>query len=283
MAQYIDKAAVVAEIEKRIANNKKDIERASHKNLEEYFEGYEDALVLLKEKFLDTLEVKEKQPELYFYCKWCSAKYCSQKFENGGIMPLCSDCKRNPKNSPFKTEEITTWYAPSNGIKKCIDYIKKEQPNVELEAVKDSFHKEKPEIDFYNTDKRVQYDSIDGAIKAHAEIYSFNIESKLFYQLSKEQQELWRKEIEQAVISGGENGIELANDMRYKESHQEQQKPELEKDEIIDYTHHHYYYDKDFDGYGHSKFRPVFTREDLIDFAHHFYELGLNSKKEQIK
>ncbi len=59
MAQYIDKDALLAEIDKRIADNKKDIERASHKNLEDYFEGYEDALVLFKEKFLDTLEVKE--------------------------------------------------------------------------------------------------------------------------------------------------------------------------------------------------------------------------------
>ena len=59
MEQYIDKSAVIAEIERRIADNKKDIERASHKNLEDYFEGYEDALVLFKEKFLDTLEAKE--------------------------------------------------------------------------------------------------------------------------------------------------------------------------------------------------------------------------------
>lgn len=57
--KLIDKDAVMAEIERRIADNKKDIERASHKNLEDYFEGYEDALVLFKEKFLDTTEVKE--------------------------------------------------------------------------------------------------------------------------------------------------------------------------------------------------------------------------------
>lgn len=102
--------------------------------------------------------------------------------------------------------------------------------NIELEVTKDSFQKEKQEIDFYNPDKRVQYDSVDGAIKAFAEIYSFNIESKLFYQLSKDQQELWRKEIEQAVISGGEYGIELANDMRYKENKQKQSEVELEKE-----------------------------------------------------
>lgn len=55
----ICKSVLVAEIEKRIADNKKEIERASHKNLEDYFEGYEDALTLFKEWFLNTLEVKE--------------------------------------------------------------------------------------------------------------------------------------------------------------------------------------------------------------------------------
>lgn len=65
----------------------------------------------------------------------------------------------------------------------------------------------------------IQYDSIEAGIKAHAETYSFNIESELFYQLTKEQQALWRKEIEQAVISGGEAGVELARDPRYEENH----------------------------------------------------------------
>ena len=59
MAKYIPLDALVAEIERRINENKKDIQRATHKHLEEYFEGYEDALVLFKDKFLDTLEVKE--------------------------------------------------------------------------------------------------------------------------------------------------------------------------------------------------------------------------------
>ena len=98
------------------------------KNLEDYFEGYEDALVLFKEKFLDTLEV-------------------------------------------------------INPYEQC-----------------------------------VQYDSIESGIQAHAETYSFNIESELFHQLTKEQQTLWRKEIEYAVISGGQTGIELARDIRYKEN-----------------------------------------------------------------
>lgn len=59
MKQYIEKSAVVAEIDKRIEENKADIQRATSKHLEEYFEGYEDALVLFKEKFLDTIEIKE--------------------------------------------------------------------------------------------------------------------------------------------------------------------------------------------------------------------------------
>ena len=64
----------------------------------------------------------------------------------------------------------------------------------------------------------VQYDSIKADIQAHAETYSFNIESELFNQLTKEQQKLWRKEIEQAVISGGDAGYSLAKDPRYKEN-----------------------------------------------------------------
>ena len=64
----------------------------------------------------------------------------------------------------------------------------------------------------------IQYSSVKDGIKAHAETYSFNIESELFNQLTKEQQALWRKEIEQACISGGEAGVELARDIRYKEN-----------------------------------------------------------------
>jgi len=64
----------------------------------------------------------------------------------------------------------------------------------------------------------VQYPSVNDGIQAHAETYSFNIESLLFNQLTKEQQKLWRKEIEQACISGGEAGVELARDIRYKEN-----------------------------------------------------------------
>lgn len=70
----------------------------------------------------------------------------------------------------------------------------------------------------WNYNDRIQYDSIKSGIEAFASTYSFNIESKLFPQLTKEQQQLWREEIEQAVIAGGEDGIELSRDNRYKEN-----------------------------------------------------------------
>ena len=69
-----------------------------------------------------------------------------------------------------------------------------------------------------NYDNRIQYDSIKSGIEAFASTYSFNTESKLFSQLTKEQQQLWREEIEQAAIAGGEYGIELSRDNRYKEN-----------------------------------------------------------------
>lgn len=39
--------------------------------------------------------------EPYFYCKY------------SGIGAICSDCKRNPINSPYKTSNIGTWLNPS--------------------------------------------------------------------------------------------------------------------------------------------------------------------------
>lgn len=59
-------------------------------------------------------------------------------------------------------------------------------------------------------EQRIQYDSIRAGIYAYTETYSFNIKSELFKQLTKEQQSLWYKEIKQAVINGGNAGVELA-------------------------------------------------------------------------
>ena len=104
----------------------------------------------------------------------------------------------------------------------------------------------------------IQYASIEAGIKAHAEEYSFNIESELFNQLTKEQQALWRKEIEEAVISGGYNGLTLAKDPRYEENH-EVKEVDLEK-ESLKWVEEH----QGADG--------VFS---CIDFAKHFFELGM--------
>ena len=142
-------------------------------------------------------------------------------------------------------------------------------------------------ISFINTlevedsyEQCVQYDSIKAGIQAHAETYSFNIESQLFLQLTKEQQALWRKEIEQACISGGEMGVELAKDARYKEN-LEVKEVDLEKE-----------LDKFYGMY--RKDEQTFSLEDneeCVDwkvdcnpkfekaFAKHFFELGLKAQK----
>jgi len=77
-------------------------------------------------------------------------------------------------------------------------------------------------------DKTIMYASREAGIKSFAETYSFNIESILFNQLTLEQQELWRKEIENAVISGGEMGLELADDKRYDKELGEDLEEEIE-------------------------------------------------------
>ena len=73
----------------------------------------------------------------------------------------------------------------------------------------------------------------------------------------------------------------LEKTLEYLKPKQEHPEVDLDKETIIDYVHNHYHYDKDFDGYGHSNLRPVFTREDLTELASHFYELGLNARKEE--
>lgn len=113
-------------------------------------------------------------------------------------------------------------------------------------------------------EQNVQYNSVKSGIQAHAETYSFNIESKLFNQLTKEQQKLWRKEIEQAAISGGEAGVELARDKRYKEN-LEVKEVDLEKS-ISDWLY----------------YEGLPNDEELIDYiketSKHFFELGLRYK-----
>lgn len=59
---------------------------------------------------------------------------------------------------------------------------------------------------------------IKTGIQTHAQMYSLWTQSELFKQLTREQQRLYAKEIEQACISGGFNGVKLAKDPRCKES-----------------------------------------------------------------
>ena len=156
-------------------------------------------------------------------------------------------------------------------------YIDKSALVAEIEKLKKRFMKQDDEfsdgyhyalkllLSFLNTlevkypyEQCVQYDSIKAGIQAHAETYSFNIESELFNQLTKEQQPLWRKEIEQAVISGGEVGVELSNDVRYKENLGVKD-VDLEKE-----------FDKCCENY-------IFDDECEVYTARHFFELGLKA------
>lgn len=110
----------------------------------------------------------------------------------------------------------------------------------------------------------IQYDSIKTGIQANAEIYSFNIESKLFEQLTKEQQGLWREEIEQAYISGGDTGVEFARDTRYKEN-LEAREVDLEQE-----------IDKELDRNWHGEYINL---DKFRESAKHFFELGLKAQK----
>lgn len=79
----------------------------------------------------------------------------------------------------------------------------------------DKFDIEKS-LDFLVSDNRIQYDSIESAVEAQAQEYSFNIGSELFHQLpNDEQRNLWRKEIEDAVKNGASLAFELIKDERY--------------------------------------------------------------------
>ena len=88
----------------------------------------------------------------------------------------------------------------------------------------------------------------------------------LFNQLTKEQQALWRKEIEQACISGGEAGVELARDIRYKEN-LEAKEVDLDE-EILNWIG-----DEASCKYGR------WTWYECNKMIHYFFELGLKAQK----
>ena len=126
-------------------------------------------------------------------------------------------------------------------------------------------------IDSY--EQCIQYPSIKDGIQANAETYSFNIESELFNQLTKgEQQELWRKEIEQAYIIGGDTGVKLARDPRYKENLEAKEAKGVDLDKEIQNILPAKYC---WFGDGVS----VYFKEQMRNFAKHFFELGLKAQK----
>ena len=170
MVQYIDKSAVVAEIEKLISNGKLKCQQSQENNDQASYIAWSEHIATCGKilSFLDTLEVKD----------------------------------------PYE---------------QCI-----------------------------------QYGSIKAGIQEHAETYSFNIESQLFPQLTKEQQALWRKEIEQACISGGDMGYTLAKDPRYKEN--------VEGKEVD--------LEKELDSMITPELKFHNALPSLFDVAKHFFELG---------
>jgi len=145
-----------------------------------------------------------------------------------------------------------------------------------------TFHQQRAELEkllsFLDTievidpyEQCIQYSSIEQGIKAHAEDYSFNIESELFNQLTKEQQALWRKEIEQACISGGYNGLDLAKDPRYEENSKVKE-VDLEK-EI------EFYWKQCNMAWCRDAYSMTHIRTMLSDVAKHFFELGIKAQK----
>ena len=119
----------------------------------------------------------------------------------------------------------------------------------------------------------IQYANRETAIKAHAEDYSWSIESELFQQLTPEQQKLWRKEIEQACISGGYCGLNLQKDSRYDDNFELK---ELDWEKELSYEDYMGFFNEypDFpdDNWGF---------EEAWMFAKHFFELGMAVGKEK--
>lgn len=155
MINYIDTEKLIAEIERFSAT-----EYGGNTFGDDVANG---ALDYVLEEIIPSLQ--QEQPEPYFYCKY------------GGTIPLCSDCKRNHSNSSFKTEEITTWYVPSNGTKHCIDYIQQEQPEIDLEKFTEKIKT------FQGRYKHPEIVSIKGAMAFMARMfYQYPDVARLWYE-----------------------------------------------------------------------------------------------------
>ena len=101
---------IKAEIERRIKILREDEnvrQNCSADFLEGKIYGYEEVI-----SFLSTLEEEDK---CYFYCKY------------GGILPTCSDCKRNLLNSRISKEQVQGWLSPDTHSKRCNSKIQLEE------------------------------------------------------------------------------------------------------------------------------------------------------------
>ena len=229
MEQYISKSALVAEIKRLLVFYSKEIED----NKEDPWAMDIAKRDILQEilSFIDTLEVKDvnfKDTKSVF-----EGQYLSKDKVVTTIERLQDECEEKSDNGG-------------------VELLEKLFNKLSTFEVKDPY------------EQCVQYDSIKAGIQAHAETYSFNIESELFHQLTKEQQKLWRKEIEQACISGGEMGVELAKDPRYKEN--------LEAKEVD--------LEKSLTGFmGRYAHENSGEYPSAIDIAKHFFELGFKAQK----
>lgn len=110
---------------------------------------------------------------------------------------------------------------------------------------------------FYNPVEldKVQYTDLRNALQTYARSYAFKVESLLFPQLNKDQQILWARDLEQAVISGGDEAIGLVG---YNKVH-------IGEIEL----------DKECERFVQTK---EFAEDDegpVLSVAKHFFELGL--------
>ena len=233
MEQYISKSALVVEIKRLLVFYSKEIED----NKEDPWAMDIAKRDILQEilSFIDTLEVKDvnfKDTKSVF-----EGQYLSKDKVVTTIERLQDECEEKSDNGG-------------------VELLEKLFNKLSTFEVKDPY------------EQCVQYDSIKAGIQAHAEEYSFNIESELFNQLTKEQQALWRKEIEEACISGGYAGYQLAKDPRYKENLEVKEVDLCEEEERIW---------KDFNiGECHL------SKNDLEKIAKHFFELGLKAQRKSI-
>ena len=91
MEQYIPKSALVAEIERRIAEYKEMKIDSS------YYEGMVASLEFFRDEFIDTIEVKEVdlEHEVESYWKQCDMTWCRDAYSMTHIRSMLSDIAKH--------------------------------------------------------------------------------------------------------------------------------------------------------------------------------------------